>query len=153
MRGALLKAGELLRRTSGTLRQTEGSRPPGDAPTRRNGAAAEALMPREGTRSAARREIRRPLKHLRPMSEAAGTIRDAAGGENRTADEILAPHRCFLPAPAHKLDVNLLRQTEGGFVTAFFAARRGFFRSVGKICEGCRSARKKFLVTTFAVKD
>ena len=101
MPGCLPGAGEVLRRTSGTLRRTEGSSQPFDAPARRNVAPVEALRPRDGMRRPMRREIRRPLKHLRSMSDAAGAMHLAASFENRTPDEALAPHRRFSPSAAH----------------------------------------------------
>jgi hypothetical protein len=49
-------------------------------------------------RSVVRREICRPLRHLRAVSGAAGAIRHAGSCENRTPDETLVSHRRFSPA-------------------------------------------------------
>jgi len=49
-------------------------------------------------RRAMRREIRRPLRHLRAMSDAAGVIRHAGSLENPKPGEALAPHHRFSAA-------------------------------------------------------
>jgi hypothetical protein len=89
----------VLRRTSGTLRRTEGGSRPLDVPIRWNVVSIEALKPRGAMGNAMRREIRRPLKHLRAVSDAPGAIHHADSFENRTPDETLVPHRRVSPAP------------------------------------------------------
>jgi hypothetical protein len=101
MPGGLTGAGRVLRQTSGTLRQTEGRRRPHNALTGRNVTPVEVLKPRGGMRGAIRRKIRRQVKHLRAMGEAAGTMRHAGSLENQTPGEALTPPSPIFARAAH----------------------------------------------------
>jgi hypothetical protein len=149
-----------LRQTSGTLRQTEGNSPPVDDPTRRNVASIEALKPGGAKRSSVRREIRRPLKHLRAMNSATGASVMLATWKIGRRLKHLRPIADFHPrrtlTRCESLEANRRRICDRNFScgkTRFFRGHEVAVPFSAKSGESRHATRKKFLRLKTGSKD